>query len=368
MDDPPIDFDFNELDDDYIFAELASRQVENTESDYAGRVVSSPGSYVVVEEEMQPYVDGHVPMEGMQHDSERDVWAFGILDLPSNSFPMDGSNDGMLPSALTASSASLPFIPSLPGQVVNHEGTQDSMSDWTFPSPAPSCVTLDPFAPPQPNSSMSDSFDSFDSLESFTSYSEFPITTLSAFQGLLDIEGPITSYDDWSTIGAQAAGYEVQEVVLGNGMMMVHEEQEDFQQNVTDRQTIPSAQDTRTNNIRRELPTYATMSESPSAISESSGRSTASADGTEEEKGEGRGRGGTRKKKKREQGGTCKQCHRVFTREADARRHELARHGCNQISCMACGKPCSRPDALKRHIDSSCGKGRKPGRKPKVPK
>lgn len=82
MDDPPIDFDFDELDDDYIIAELASQQVQDTESDYVECLVSNPGPYVVGEEEMQPCVDGHVPLEGMHQDSDCDVWGFQMIDLP----------------------------------------------------------------------------------------------------------------------------------------------------------------------------------------------------------------------------------------------------------------------------------------------
>lgn len=267
MDDPPIAFDFDQLDDDDIIAELALQQFQNTELDYVGSVAPNHGPCVVGEEDMQPYLDGHAALEGIQQGPEHDVWGFEILDLPvgvmceynqllhsqshllqGDSSLMDVSNNGMLLNALAAPSESLVsihqicekrlthqdcqqlFIPQLTGQIVNHEGSQDSMSDWTFASPAPSCITLAPLAPSHPSSSISDSFDSFDYFDSFTSYSGCPITTLGEFQGLLDVESPIASYDDRGTIGAQAAGYDAQDVAFGNDLVMVDKEQEHFQQ------------------------------------------------------------------------------------------------------------------------------------------
>lgn len=132
----------------------------------------------------------------------------------------------------------------------------------------------------------------------------------------------------------------------------------------TDQQTIPSAELTRTNDVRGVLPTYTTIPENTSGLPEPSGAPTVSAEKTRG----GRGRREKATGKKKGRGGTCKQCHIRFGRDADARRHTLSCHNTStlRVSCKSCGMSFSRPDALKRHQKDSCGQGKRPGRKPRA--
>lgn len=68
-----------------------------------------------------------------------------------------------------------------------------------------------------------------------------------------------------------------------------------------------------------------------------------------------KGRAGVRKQKKpkprkKEESGICGRCEMEFSRISDFKRHETAVHRRSVHVCKFCKVPCSRKDALQRHI------------------